>query len=157
MIRYITRALSVPNHHFAQMYRLYFHFQFFENSRHPLPVTGRISKVFQSYQIDADIITAYPLEHRCGITEISTNTSLAGTRKSNLGNEQWLQLHAELHNTEYSDRVPVFCDGSVKDGRAGSAVWSENFKLVSRIRNNSSIFTAELNALYIAISFIAGH
>ena len=52
---------------------------------------------------------------------------------------------------KYGNRIAVYTDGSVKDKKAACAVWSKNFKLVSQLRNGSSSYTAELNAIYCAL------
>ena len=63
----------------------------------------------------------------------------------------------ELHASEYSDRIAVYTDGSVKHVKAAcavAAVYSSHFKLFSRLKNRTSIFTSELQAILYAVVFI---
>ena len=96
----------------------------------------------------------YPLEQRCGFHGIETSTFLTINKKNNVTEAIWWQLAVELHEAKYGDRIAVYTDGSVKDENAACAVWSKNFKLFSCLRNGSSLYTAELNAIYYALSFI---
>ena len=57
------------------------------------------------------------------------------------------QLAIDLHESQYGDRVAVYTDGSVKEGKSTYAAWSKDFKLVSRFRNRASVFSAELKAI----------
>ena len=75
-------------------------------------------------------------------------------RKSDMPDTAWIQLSKELHESEYGGRVAVYTDGSVKDGRAACAVYSDEFKQLSQLRDRTSIFTAELKAILYAIMFI---
>ena len=84
----------------------------------------------------------YPLEQRCGYMGIKTRTSLAVNKKSDNADVDWSQLAMELHTSEYSDRIEVYTDGSVKHGKAACAVYSSHFKLFSRLKNRTSIFTS---------------
>ena len=70
-----------------------------------------------------------PLHQPCGYKCLKIRATLANNRKSDMPDSAWRQLAKELH--EYGGRVAVYTDGSVKDGRAACAVYSDQFKLVS--------------------------
>ena len=45
MLRYYVRTIGTPDHPFTKLIKNYYHFQFYENSPYPLPVTGKILKI----------------------------------------------------------------------------------------------------------------
>ena len=60
----------------------------------------------------------------------------------------------ELLNTHYSDFFHIYTDGSKLDVKASSAVHAVDRPLGFRIANDSSIFTAELEAIKKALEYI---
>lgn len=155
MLRYSIRTLGTSGHPFSDLIKEYYHFQFYENSRLPLPVTGRIYKAFLQHSLTTASINTYPLHQRIGYNGLETGLTLAEHRKDDLGSKEWASLFADLHSTRYQDRVAVFCDGSVKSNSTGCAVWSKNFQIVNRMHDNTSVFAAEMFAIYIAVTYLA--
>ena len=48
----------------------------------------------------------------------------------------------------------IFTDGSYKDGKSGAGVFHPMFEIQDRLENDTPIFTTELHAIYLAISFV---
>ena len=87
------------------------------------------------------------------VTLLPAFSSLAIRRKLNLSAEQWQQMYSDLQ-VQCPDRKPVYIDGSVQGGDVGCAVYSEDFKVLSKLPAATSIFTAEIYAIYTAINFL---
>jgi ribonuclease HI len=48
----------------------------------------------------------------------------------------------------------VYCDGSLIAPATGCAVWSEKFNFATRLMPHTSVFTAELSAIYLALKYV---
>ena len=53
------------------------------------------------------------------------------------------------------NHIKVFTDASVQGGKVGVAVWSVDWSSQCRMQESTAIFTAELQALYMAIQHIS--
>ena len=95
-MKYTIRTLSIPGHPFAELYKNYYHFQFYKDCKSLLPVVGRAFELFNKYKLFAEMFNSYPLEHRSGHRAIKTRTSL-------------------VHESQYRDSGAVNTNGSVKE------------------------------------------
>ena len=66
---------------------------------------------------------------------------------------QILKDHFRRLQSRYKNYQQVYTDGSKEDSKVGCAVISGNHSNMQRIPDNSSIFTAEANAVDLAIKF----
>ena len=80
-----------------------------------------------------------PLHQQSGCKGLKTRATLASNRKSDMPDTAWIQLAKELLESEYGGRVAVYTDESVKDGRAACAVYSDEFKQLSQLREHQSL------------------
>ena len=71
-----------------------------------------------------------------------------------LNDAQWQEIFKDTVNS-FEEYVPVYCDGSVHEGRAGCGVFCQAFSLKARLSNSNSILTAELSAVYFALVYIS--
>ena len=67
-------------------------------------------------------------------------------------NPRWKAIHRNLLN-KYPNHIPVYTDGSVQGNLCGIGVHSEIFNIKSKLRDNTSIYSCELYAIYSAITF----
>ncbi|WP_143559357.1 reverse transcriptase-like protein, partial [Solemya velum gill symbiont] len=65
-------------------------------------------------------------------------------------------LFAEIRHT-YSTHQPIYTDGSKDQGKVSAAMYAPPFIDTARLPNNSSIFSAELCALLLALQRIQSH
>ena len=82
-------------------------------------------------------------------------STLAETPKDKRSEQQWKALYQYLVKERYPSRELVFTDGSKQLNRCGFGVWSRHFQLLSRLPSACTIFSAELYALYKAISLVS--
>jgi ribonuclease HI len=75
-------------------------------------------------------------------------------QKSSRSQAQWRTLFTELME-KYPSRVPVYTDGSLREDRRGGASWSSFFTLQARLPPSSSIFTTELYAIFMTLSYLS--
>ena len=57
--------------------------------------------------------------------------------------------------SRYKNYLQIYTDGSKEDSKVGCAVISDNHSNMQRIPDNSSIFTAEVKAIGLALDFIS--
>ena len=150
---YAMRVLSIRDHPVRSLLQNYHHYKIYRTARLP-PIAGRISESFDSLNLSPARIALLPLEQRCTTYDPPCFLSLATTKKGDLRDSQWCTLHKRLQESQYSDRTPVFCDGSVQGEKSGCGIWCSKFNLKARLPDNVSIFTAELTALMYAITYI---
>ena len=74
-------------------------------------------------------------------------------KKEMLTQKQWRNVFKELEETTKNEKA-VFTDGSLSANKAGSAAWCSDFTLRARLPLGTSIYTAELYAIYMALKFI---
>uniref|UniRef100_A0A6A7FMS9 Pol-like protein n=1 Tax=Hirondellea gigas TaxID=1518452 RepID=A0A6A7FMS9_9CRUS len=154
LVKYACRTLSIPNHPVANITKNYYHFGFFQDSNQELPSVGRIYCQFVNLQLKYNQIATVPVECRYVTYCVPCYFSLCKNKKSDLDANGWCALFGDLRDSDYSDRIDVYCDGSVRGGVAGCGVWSSSFCIKSRLADDSSIFTAELYAIYYTLQFI---
>jgi hypothetical protein len=155
MCKYASRVLTVATHPSGILLRTYHPHGLFAASSLPLPVTGRAHQEFQQMDISYECIPSAPARPKHCFSIVPAHTSLCINHKANLGASQWQALFQSLVEHQYPERTMIFSDGTVRHGQVACAVWSNTFKLLSRLPSNCSIFTAELNAVYSALMFIA--
>ena len=62
---------------------------------------------------------------------------------------KYLSLHNEVKDV-FRDYDFIYTDGSVSDDKAAAAALIVNYSSIERLPDKSSIFSAELHALYLA-------
>ena len=81
---------------------------------------------------------------------------LTDDKKSETNSPEFQSKFAEL-KSQYPDHIAIFTDGS-KDGvKVGSASVSHFHTYKMRLPDNSSIFSAEVQAIDLALRFIDSH
>ena len=66
----------------------------------------------------------------------------------------WRSLYSSLVS-RYPNYTEVFCDGSLQDTLCGCAVWCASFSLQAKLPTGTSIFTAELYAIFSAATYVS--
>ena len=94
------------------------------------------------------------MENRYNTATFPINSTLATVTKDFYTSSQWKTLYNDLIDSKYTDHTLVFTDGSRTIDNCGSGVWSSEFQLVSKLPTRCNIFTAELYAIYSAVSFL---
>ena len=98
-------------------------------------------------------ILPVPLHSRYRIFSSPVYSSLHSFNKDSLHSFHWRSLFLYLV-AEYPNHTQVFCDGSLKGALCGCVVWSASFSLQTKLPPSSSIFTAELYAIFCAASYV---
>jgi len=155
MCKYAIRMLSIRNHPTRDAIMEYYPFNFYNTSRYPLPVFGRIRGELEAVHIDKEHVASTPMTLRYAVPPQCCKTSLNVANKTDLAGTTWQSLFSNLKRSEYSNRVDVFTDGTRMDQKSGFGVFSENFQLLGRLPESSSVYTSELFAIYTAIKYIS--
>ena len=154
MTKYASRVLTIERHPVRDNILNFYPYQYYNHIREVLPISGRIYYEFKNARISLEDAVTMPLSIGWDKGEIWCKATLHECIKSMLNTSQWCALYSDLMN-EKQEYIPVFCDGSVHGGRAGCGVFSQSFKLKSRISNSCSILSAELSAIYFALKFLS--
>ena len=152
MTSYASRILTVEDHPLRDLITDYYPYAFYQQQKQPLPVTARIYEEFVLLDVRYDEVPLVEISLRYSTTTLPVHTSLHIIKKDSLSPRQWRKLFLVMLST-YEGYTTVYTDGSLQGTEAGAGVWSENFSLMARLPPNTSIFTAELYALYSAIEY----
>lgn len=154
---YAVRTLSVPFHPVGRKLReAKSNRQAPKNPRKSVPIVSKIVDVLEGIELHMDSVGPLDTHQRYITYDLPCHLNLALEKKSSLTNNKWRTLFKTLHLNNYSQRKAIFCDASVKGEVVGCGVWSESVKIKARLPNHLSIFSAELYAIYYALSFIQG-
>jgi len=153
--KYAVRVLSMRGHPVRDAIMDYYPFDLYNSSRYPLPVTGRIRNELDSMRLKMEHIATTPMKQRNSIPTCCCKTSLNVANKADLSCATWQLLFNNLRQSEYQDRTAVFSDGTKGELGAGFGVFSENFSLLGRLPDHSSVYTSELFAINAATKYIS--
>ena len=76
--------------------------------------------------------------------------TLSYAKKDQRDPSQYISLHNEVKDV-FRDYDFIYTDGSVADDKAAAAAVIDNYSSIERLPDKSSIFSAELHALYLAL------
>jgi ribonuclease HI len=153
LVQYVARVLSVPDHPCRKLLLSYFPFQFYKHQRFPLPVIAHAYETYLNNNISFTQIPQIPNLSTHTVYTLPVHSSLHTSLKSATSNSVWQTLFLDLQ-TKYPEYTSVFTDGSYKDDLCGAGVWSDSFSLIARLPYNTSVFTSELYAIYICLTFL---
>jgi ribonuclease HI len=152
--QYANRIICIPNHPVRNNLYTCHQYQQILGNDYLLPATNRILRQFTQMEIDHKSIPT--IDSACKykrIHQLPAYSTLANTAKSNYSPKQWLQLFNNLQSS-HRDRIAVYSDGSVQGNSSGCGVFCTQFQLLAHLPENTTIFTAELYAIYAALNFI---
>ena len=78
------------------------------------------------------------------------NFTLSYAKKDETNPSKYIGLHNEVKDV-FRDYDFIYTDGSVSDDKAAAAAVIDNSSSIERLPDKSSIFSAELHALYLAL------
>ena len=78
------------------------------------------------------------------------NITLSYAKKDQNNPSKYIRLHNEVKDV-FRDYYFIYADGSVSDDKAAAAAVIDNFSSIECLTDKSSIFSAELHALYLAL------
>jgi hypothetical protein len=107
---------------------------------------------FEAMDMDLDVLAPrHVLElPQWSVRRLSVILRLAEQRKSEMHPLTYQKLHADIRH-EYSDHYSIDTDGSKDKGRVAAAAVCRGLEFVTRIPDQSSIFTADTCALLLGI------
>ena len=153
LVKYSYRVGSVLNHPIRN-------FLISKNPIHMLlnntkiPALYRIFKEFDNFPNSASNIPSINMKLKYQTESLNVFSSLNTVNKSSFGWHQWVCFYNSMIDSKYKEYKQIFTDGSKIESSTGSGVWSENFKLQSKLPKYCTVFTAELYAIYAAVSYI---
>ena len=124
--------------------------------RYPKPLCQRIQMLFENLPFHYRDIEAIPYNLKNQTFYDYASDSLHKFAKDTLTPQNWQQLHAELiHN--YQKASIIYTDGSVNKDKSGCGIYNINFQIKTRIPDLSTIFTAEVYSIFLAITYVVNH
>lgn len=128
----------------------------YEGSNHIRPFGLRHKQHLDELSVNLDSIlpsshlTFPPWEYTPPVIDLSLASDKKAQTSSLLLRQRFLELRGRL----YSHRTAIYTDGSKAGDKVAAAAFSEDSVLVRRLPNKSSVYSAELTALCLALQFI---
>lgn len=152
---YGCRVGGITSHPINKFLSSYHPIEQLLSQQYSFPALVRLFHELQSVTLSPASLPRVSMASKYQTFSLPVYCSLANSTKSDLSPAQWVQLFNNLTTTKYPNHHLIYTDGSYKNKSAGSGIWSPNFKIISRLPPDTSIFTAELYALYSAIKFLS--
>ena len=155
LVKYGFRICTIPCHPvklFIDKYKLA---RKFVSPNYKFSPMQLVKEEFDTMEVELNMIPSIQMTERYSVNNILSLSSLAILNKSKISEDLWRLLFKDLTKTKYNQRTHVYTDGSKTSDSTGSAVWSESFSLLCKLPKHTSVFTAELYAIYAAISFLS--
>ena len=112
----------------------------------------RIKESLEELDFNPDIIAKFEFPETPPWTypTAMVNLTLSYAKKDQTDPSQYISLHNEVKDV-FRDYDFIYTDGSVADDKAAAAAVIDNYSSIERLPDKSSIFSAELHALYLAL------
>ena len=130
--------------------------QTFARKETAIPTVGiRVEHLVLDSDVDTDVIAPYTLPTIAPwtIQSPTVNLSIHSGCKSDTDPHIYKMLFHEVLD-EHPDHICIYTDGSKESDIVGSAAVSGQSVMQCRLPNHSSVFTAELQAISLALDFI---
>ena len=154
MLLYGSRVASIPSHPVREELLRYRPHHFQLRGNYHLSAIARMFDQFQQAHIPPHSIPLIPMCARYSFCTLPVAASLSEMPKTDRSPSQWRAVFCDLHASRYSTCRMVFTDGAKSLERSGSAVWSPQFSIMARLPASTSVFTAELFAIFLALLFL---
>ena len=118
-----------------------------------IPTFGiRIKESLEELDVDPDIIAKFEFPETPPWTypTAMVNLKLSYAKKDQTDPSKYISLHNEVKDV-FRDYDFIYTDGSVSDDKAAAAAVIDNHSSIERLPDKSSIFSAELHAVYLAL------
>jgi len=155
LTKYCCRVLSIPDHpirdlllHERQYYNL-----LSNPSNIKAPFLTRAKNELSKVNINIPDFITITQANKYLFNVLPIGATLSEHHKSAFTPEQWTQLYNDMLD-QHSNRIAIFTDGSSREEKSGSAMWSSTFKLLSRLPDYTNVFTCELYAIFCALKFV---
>ena len=129
----------------------------FQRKEKAIPTFGlRIRPIFNEIGIDLDNIRdiSIPIDPPWEIIIPKVNLSLTNKKKSETNPSVFVSDFCQLREAEFSGFEEIFTDGSKDGDRVAAAAITPEAIYTSRLHGKASIFTAELRAIDLALTYI---
>ena len=154
LAQYGVRILTVPQQpvrDFLCQYHPPFHLL---SNTYVKSVLHRLHELLTTLDLLPSIVPQVPLHLKYSISSLPVYATMHQGSKASYTATQWQQLFADLIQKSYANHNLLYCDGSMRPEGTGCGVWSADFQLIARLPPGTSIFTAELYAIYSTLTFI---
>lgn len=154
LLQYTSRVLCLPHHPVRRLLLDFYHYQFYRTQPLPLPSLVTAHTKHATLHLPFPVFPTTSIAHGFSLCPLPIRTSLHVHVKSGLSDSSWRSLFHSLLST-YSSYTFAYCDGSKSASHVGSGVWSPHGSVLARLSAHNSALTAELYALYSAVSFLS--
>ena len=112
----------------------------------------RVKESLEDLDFNPDIIAKFEFPETPPWTypTAMVDLTLSYAKKDQTDPSQYITLHNEVKDV-FRDYDFIYTDGSVADDKAAAAAVIDNYSSIERLPDKSSIFSAELHALYLAL------
>ena len=152
---YGIKILQIPDHPIKTLYDQYQPYHKYLKGKYKISTIGRLHEMLERLQIDQTQIPTTKLALLYRTDSLPVYSTLATQPKNSLTECQWDQLFQNLINKDYPEHKQVYTDGSLSSTSQGSAAWSKNFSIQAKLPKHSTIYSAELYAIFVAVKFTA--
>ena len=152
-LQFATKTAANPNN---PVYETIFNPRYvdlFRRKPRVIPTFGiRIMESLEKLDFDPDIIAKfeYPETPPWTYPTAMVNLTLSYAKKDQTDPSTYLSLHNEVKDV-FRDYDFIYTDGSVSEDKAAAATVIDNYSSIESLPDKSSIFSAELHALYLAL------
>ena len=151
LLHYGSRISTIQNHPVRNLLLNHNEGYKFLSENHKLSALDSLHKELTKLNLHPHCFSSIPMTNQYVTNSIKANHTLADKAKDQRSPEHWKQLFGEMIATQYQGHHQIYTDGSVREHRAGCAVWSPGSQIASRLPDNTGIFTAELHAIFLAL------
>ena len=152
-LTYLGRTARLEKSLTSALYKDHYNFNFFDHRKKALPWIGQAKKMLEEADLNLEDIEIIESRYLYNTPKIKTKFTMHTKSKENLIPIE-VKAHFQDMLENYAGYQPVFTDGSVKDNKTGCAVHIQGRDYLYRLPDNTSVYTAELFALSMAIDKI---
>lgn len=157
LVQYGCRVGSLRGHPVRNFLLTYFPIQDHLANTYALSALSRLYDEFRFLNFHPSALPPINMATHYRFLPLPVLASLHTHTKDSLGPPQWRAAFLDLVHGAYPSRTAIYTDGSLSDSGCGCGAWSSSFRIIARLPEHTTIFTAELYALYIAVKYVSSH
>ena len=154
LAQYGSRVLCVADHPVSSMFYTDATTHLNLSTSYCLSALSRLHAEFTLLSIAPTSLPTIALSFHYRYRSLPVLSSLSLHSKSQLSPSQWQALFHDLHHTRYKQHFNWYTDGSRQEDSCACAVWSAHCSAVAHLPATTTIYTAELYAIYCCLKLL---
>ena len=155
-LQYVSRVASNPsNPAYDSVFKLN-HVELFRSKPRVIPSLGvRVQESLEALGFDPDHVAKFEFPETPPWTyvPVSINLSMSAYKKDGTASAVFKSAHSEVR-ANHANYKFIYTDGSFADDKAAAAAVLDGHAYIERLPDRSSIFSAELHAIFLALDHI---